>query len=388
MPFATNDGARIYWRSDGRIDRPALVLGNSLGTDHHLWEPVLQGLTAHFRVIRFDKRGHGASDAPHGDYSMDLLGRDVLAVADAAGVERFSYLGISIGGMIGMWLAQHAGERLERMVLCNTGAKLPTEVWTERIGTVRKAGLAAVVDGVLARWFTERYRSRNDPRLGSVKATILGLDPEGYVGCCAAIRDMDLRPGLPGIRVPTLVTTGSFDQSTPKALGKAIATAIPGARLAELPAAHIPFYEVPVRFLQTVVPFLLGEAALTEAERYERGLARRKEVLGAAYVEARLAQRTPFNEEFQALITRQAWGELWTRPGLDDRTRRMLVLAMTAVAGRWEEFDLHARAGLAAELAADDVKEVLLAVSVYGGVPAANTGFQRAAALIAQPTQD
>lgn len=382
MPFVIRDGARIHWRSDGDPARPALLLGNSLGSELALWDPVLPALKRHFRVLRFDKRGHGESEAPPGEYAVEALGRDALAVADAAGARRFHYMGISIGGMIGLWLGQNAADRIDRLVLCNTAAKLPSEIWIERIAKVRANGLVAIADAVIDRWFTARYLARNDETLAGIRAAFRAVNADGYVGCCAALRDADLGAGMGAIRLPTLVTTGTHDLAAPKQNGEAIAAAIPGAQLVELPFAHIPISEAPGLFAHTVLRFLVRPQVATERERYQTGLARRKQALGADYVEERLRQSTPFNAEFQELITRYAWGELWTRDVLDDRTRRMLVLAMTLATGRWEEFQLHARAGLAAELSSVDVKEVLMLSAIYCGVPAANTGFHKAAEIL------
>jgi len=382
VPFVVRDGARLYWRSDGDPARPALLLGNSIGTDHALWAPVMPALQRHFRVLRFDARGHGGSEAPPGEYTMAMLAEDALAVADAAGAARFHYMGISIGGMVGMWLGAHAADRVDRLVLCNTAATLSANLWADRIAKVRAGGMAAIVDAVLSRWFTARYLARADENLASARATLLAVDPEGYIGCCAAIRDMDIAANLKAIRAPTLVTTGTHDVATPKDLGIAIAAAIAGARCVELPVAHIAVHEAPGLFAHAVLGFLVVSPVATERERHDRGLARRKEVLGRRYVEERLQQATPFDAEFQDLITRYAWGEMWTRNVLDDRTRRLLVLAMTIALGRWDEFELHVKAGLAADLSEAELKEVLLLAAIYCGVPAANTGFRRAAEVL------
>src|SRR5882672_9127334 len=149
MPFVNADGARIYWRCDGREDRPALLLGNSIGTDHSLWDSIVPDLARSYRVLRFDMRGHGASDAPAGDYTIERLARDALAVADAAGAPHFSYAGISLGGMVGMWLGVNAAERVARLALCNTAAHLPPESWATRIAAVRGGGMGAIVDIVM-----------------------------------------------------------------------------------------------------------------------------------------------------------------------------------------------------------------------------------------------
>jgi len=379
MPFVNIDGVRIYWRADGRADRPALLLGNSLGTDHALWDAVMPTLIERFRVLRYDMRGHGASDAPAGDYSIERLGRDALAVADAAGATHFSWAGISLGGMVGMWLGVNAPQRVTKLVLSNTGAKLDPQIWADRIAKIQAQGMGAIVDAVMQRFFTAGYIERGDARYATVRNTFLGLDASGYCGCCAAIRDMDQSETIKRITAPTLVITGTHDLATPAPLGLAIVAAIPGARHASLPVAHLPHLESSRAFCDLVVGFLLDlDAPKTEQQRYELGLERRKEILGREYVEARVRNVNPFTAEFQNLITRYAWGEIWTRTAFDDRTRRLLVLAMTAALGRWEEYRLHINAGLKAELTPQDIKELLLQTAIYCGVPAANTGFHHA----------
>lgn len=382
MPFVQTDGARLYWRCDGPESAPALLLSNSIGTDHSLWDPVMPALQRAFRVIRYDARGHGASDAPAGEYSMERLGRDALSVADAADAGHFHFAGISLGGMTGMWLGANAPERLDRLALCNTSAYFGPESWAARIAAVKAGGMAAIVDMVMARFFTPAYVKQADARFASVRRMFLSIDAGGYTGCGAAIRDMDLRPGLPRIEAPALVVAGSFDQATTPAQGKAIAQAIPGARFVELPCAHIPTHEAGSGLVDQLCRFFLDAQEGSESLRYERGLARRKEVLGVEYVEARLKNRHEFTDDFQALITRYAWGEMWTRPVLDDRTRRLLVLAMMVGLKSWEEFELHVRAGLEHELSPTELKEVLMLAAIYCGVPAANSAFAHAKKII------
>ncbi len=391
MPFVQSDGARIWWRVDGRQDAPALLMVSSLGTDHSMWDPVMPALTQAFRVVRLDKRGHGASDVPPGDYSMEQLGRDALAVADAAGLDRFHYAGLSIGGMIGMWLLANAPQRIERAVLANTSAQMPPGAFDERIAAVRAGGMAAIADVTMSRWFTAPYLARRTPQMQTIRQGFLAVDPVGYVGCCAAIRDMALVPLLPRITAPVLVIAGASDPSTPPERGREIADAIPGARYAQLPAAHLSHMEQPARFADWVVRFLRGDdptagatgAYRHEADRYALGVARRKALLGDAYVEERLTRTPAFAAAFQDLVTRYCWGEVWTRPGLDDRTRRLAVLAMTIGQARWEEFRLHVDKGLAAGLDLAELEELLLQAAVYCGVPAANTAFHHALEVIA-----
>jgi 3-oxoadipate enol-lactonase/4-carboxymuconolactone decarboxylase len=375
MPFAFNGVTRIYWRADGHSSLPALVLGNSLGTDFSLWDPVLPRLMRHFRVIRFDMRGHGASDAPDGAYTMDQLADDLAAVVRAAGLEKFHYCGVSLGGMVGMAYAQRADHRLDRLVLSNTAVSFPPEVWETRMDNVTRGGLAAISEAVLGRFFTPAFLALQDLRLARVKTTLLSIEPHGYAGCCAAIRDMRIADGLAAIRVPTLVLTGTHDQSTPPARGAEIAAAIPGATITALPAAHIPMVELPVQWGDAVLDFLLPEGDLAESERFALGLERRREILGRSYVDARLAARTEFNTAFQEMITQLAWGRIWTSSRIDDLTRRIVVMTMTAALGRWEEFELHVGAALRAGIEARIIEDALFMVSVYAGVPTANTGF-------------
>lgn len=388
MPFTSNGDVRIYWRRDGKPSFPVLVLGNSLGTDMTMWEPVMPRLLRHFQIIRFDMRGHGASDAPQAEYSMADLTDDLAAVIEAANIARFDYCGVSMGGMVGIAYAQRRDPRLSRLVLSNTAVSFPESVWLDRIERVQQGGMTAIADTVLEHFFTADFLKHANIDFERLREALLSQDAHGYAGCCAAIRDMSLSGGLKLIDVPVLVITGRDDASTPPSRGEEIAAAIPDARIAALPGAHIPMVERPLAWNDTILAFLAPTGDMSEAQRYDIGLARRREVLGSAYVDARLAARTSFTKDFQALITQLAWGRLWTSTRLDDLTRRVVVLAMTAAMGKWEEFDLHVAAALRAGVEIPVLQEVLTMVSVYAGVPAANTGFARASKLIAQTDSD
>jgi 3-oxoadipate enol-lactonase / 4-carboxymuconolactone decarboxylase len=294
----------------------------------------------------------------------------------------FSYAGISIGGMVGQWLGAHAGDRLQKLVLSTTTAKSDPAGWASRIAAVQNGGMEAIAEAVLQRWFTAPFLARRSPRVASARSTLVATDPVGYVGCCAAIRDMDLTPLAARIRVATLVITATHDLATPKAQGEAIAKAIHGARIVELPFAHIAITEAPGRFVDAMLRFLASSSPTTERERYDLGLERRKEALGRDYVESRLRSVDAFNADFQDYITRYAWGEVWTRHVLDDRVRRLVVLGMMLSLARFDEFQMHVRSGLAAELSVDDLKEVLMLSAVYAGVPVANSGFHKAAEIL------
>ena len=214
MPHLEVGGAKLYYRLDGPEDAPVLVLSSSLGTIHDMWEPQMAALVPHFRVLRYDTRGHGASGVSEGPYAIEGLGHDVLALMDALGIERVSFCGLSMGGMIGMWLGINAPERLTRLALCNTSARIGSpEVWNQRIATVREHGMAAIVPGVIERWLTAPFRERWPRTVARLAAMLQETPAEGYVACCAAVRDMDQLDFVRRITVPTLVVAGIQDFS-------------------------------------------------------------------------------------------------------------------------------------------------------------------------------
>ena len=251
-------GTGLFYRLDGLEGAPVLVLSNSLGTTHGLWEPQMAGLERHFRVLRYDTRGHGGSGVSEGPYTIEGLGRDVLALLDGLGIERASFCGISMGGMIGMWLGINAPERIERLALCNTSARIGgPEAWNQRIATVRERGMEAVVSAVIERWFTSAFRERSAAAVDRIVAMLRSTPVEGYAACCAAVRDMDLLDSVGRIGAPTLVVAGTHDMSTPPEHAAAIALRISGARLVKLDAAHLSNIEQAERFNAALVDFLL-----------------------------------------------------------------------------------------------------------------------------------
>jgi 3-oxoadipate enol-lactonase len=228
--------------SSGPDDAPVLLLGGSLGTTLDMWDPQVPELSAAHRVIRFEHRGHGGSPVPTGPYTIDELGADVLTMLDRLDLPRVSYCGLSIGGMVGQWLAINAPGRIDKLILLCTAPYLPpASAWRERAAAVREAGTPEVVaDAVIGRWFTSGYTESHPDIVARYRAMIAAIDPEGYAGCCEAIAGMDLRAGLPGITAPTLVVAGRQDPSIPPEHGEAIAVAIPGARIEILdPGAHL-----------------------------------------------------------------------------------------------------------------------------------------------------
>jgi 3-oxoadipate enol-lactonase/4-carboxymuconolactone decarboxylase len=376
LPFANVNGTRLFYRLEGRIGRPLLILSHSIGTDNGMWAPQAADLLPHFQILRYDTRGHGASDAPAGEYSIEMLGRDVLGLADALGIKQFAFCGLSLGGAIGQWLGIHGAERLTHLILANTSPQFgPSSNWESRIKMVREGGMRAIVDMAMNRFFSPDTLARDDVFASAVRDVLLATDAAGYVGCCAALRDVDNRESLRQIRVPTLVIAGDRDVSTPwEGHGEILAHEISGARVVRLPAAHLSNLERPRSFTASLLDFLQPKSE-SSTDPLDAGFAVRRAVLGEGHVDRSIATTNDFNREFQELITRYAWGTIWTRPGLDRRTRRLLVLATMASMGRWEEFRLHVRAGLIHELEPCDLKEALLQTAIYAGVPAANTGF-------------
>jgi 3-oxoadipate enol-lactonase len=228
--MTTGTTVRLHHILEGTEDAPVLVMANSLGTTLRMWDDQALALGERFRLLRYDHRGHGGSSVPPGPYRIEDLGRDALALLDGLGIERFSFCGLSIGGMVGMWLASEAPERVERLVLCCTSALLgPRELWDERIRVAGDQGMDALVDSVVPRWFTPEFFSSNPGTVEKATSMLRETDPEGYAGCCAAIRDMDLRGRLGGIRAPTLVISASDDPATPPEHGALIRDSIPGA---------------------------------------------------------------------------------------------------------------------------------------------------------------
>jgi 3-oxoadipate enol-lactonase/4-carboxymuconolactone decarboxylase len=387
--FATRGDQRLRYRLDGRDGAPVLVLANSLGTTLDMWEPQMDAFARRFRVLRFDARGHGGSSVPAGPATIEDLGRDALAVMDAAGVGvgagRVAFCGLSVGGATGLWLARNHPDRIARLVVANSAPSFPpARLWDDRIDLVAREGVGAVADGVLARWLTPGFAAAGGAAPRRLREIFLGNEPRGYAACCAAVRDADLGDALAGIRCPTLFVAGLRDQATPPERSRAMAAAVPGARLVELDAAHLSNWERPEEFAAAVLGFLVEGGTLDERDRREIGMSLRRRVLGDAWVDRAQARTGAFGAPFQDLITRYAWGEVWARPGLDPATRSCMVLSTMIALGRWEEFRLHVRAAFNNGLGEAEIQEVILQAAVYCGVPAANTAVHHAEAVFAE----
>ncbi|MDP4594392.1 MAG: 3-oxoadipate enol-lactonase [Beijerinckiaceae bacterium] len=266
---------------EGPDGAPALMLSNSLGTTLNMWDGQMPVLTKSFRVIRYDSRGHGGSVAKDGPYSIEQLSLDAINILDALGIEKANWIGLSMGGMVGMWLLTHHGHRINRAVLANTGAQLGgPELWNMRIRTSRKEGMLPLVHSTVERWFTREFIEKN-PAAGEKIAEMLKTTPPlGYASCCAAIRDMDQREAIRSITNPVLVIVGKKDPATPPAMGGLIATSIPGARLIDLDAAHLSNIEAESAFTRAAVAFLTTLPSSTKPAQTKPVKAATKKVSG------------------------------------------------------------------------------------------------------------
>lgn len=257
MSFLELKDSLIYYELSGSEQGPVLMFSNSLGTNISMWDPQMPFLARNFRILRYDTRGHGQSSVSPGPYAMDRLAGDVLTLLDQLRIDRVHFCGLSMGGMIGMLLAMQSPHRLRKLVLCNTAPKIGSlEQWNARIDTVRKQGMQGVVDGVLDRWFTPSFRAASPAAVQFTKQMLLTTPAEGYIGCCAAIRDTDLGDAISRIHAPTLIISGTHDPVTPPADGHFMEQRIPGAQYKELPAAHLSNIEAAEAFTMEVSNFL------------------------------------------------------------------------------------------------------------------------------------
>lgn len=260
MPTAEINGTTINYQVDGSDDAPALLMSNSLGTNFNMWDDQVEDFTKSFRMIRYDSRGHGDSGAPDMAYSMEMLANDALGLLDHLGIGKAYYCGLSKGGMIGQWMANHAPERFHRMVFANTSAFMPqgATTWEDRVNRVTNGGMTEIVDMVVDIWFTDKFRGANPDTVTKVRKMILATPPEGYCGCCWAIAGMDNRATNRSVEIPVLVIIGEHDIATPPDHGAAIADAIPNAQTVILDGAHLSNIEDTTNFNKAVLTFLNG----------------------------------------------------------------------------------------------------------------------------------
>jgi 3-oxoadipate enol-lactonase/4-carboxymuconolactone decarboxylase len=358
--------------------RPLLLLGPSVGTSAEtLWARCASRMRGDFHIVGWDLPGHGRSAPATSGYTMADLARAALAVADEQRPgEPFHYAGDSIGGAVGLQLLLDAPDRVAKAALLCTGAKIgEPSAWHDRAALVRAEGTESVVAGSIERWFAPGFLERRPQAAGALLAALRATDPESYAYACEALALFDVREELSRIEQPVLAVAGAHDKPTPVAGLRLIADEVLDGRLVVLDdVAHLAPAELPDG-VATLLDGHFGD---------DRGLAVRRAVLGDAHVDRSQAGTTEFTRDFQDYITAYAWGGIWTRPGLDRRSRSMITLTALVALGHQEELAMHVRAARTNGLTDDEIKEVLLQTAVYCGVPAANTAFRIAQKVLAE----
>jgi len=358
------------YRFEGSPSAPVVVLLGSLGTTMAVWDGQLAALQPWFRLLRAEHPGHGGAGVPPGPGSVEALGQRLVGLIDRLGVARAHVVGLSLGGLVGMWLAVNHPDRVDRLVLACVAPRFNApESYRQRALSVRAQGTGSLVAGAMARWFAAPTAPANAEIVARYSAMLAGIEAEGYAYCCEAVAGADLGPDLAHITAPTLVVGGALDTVVTPELATAAARAIPGAGLYVLPGgAHLVNVEQPAAFNEAVLRHLAGTPE-------ERGLAQRRSVLGQDHVDRALAGASPLTADFQTLLAKWPWGEVWARPGLDRRTRRLVTIAMLVALNRPEELEMHVRTALGDGITEAELNEVLLQTAVYAGLPAANAAF-------------
>ncbi len=365
-----------HYALSGPKGADTLVFINSLGTDFRIWDRVMAQLPPGYRVLRYDKRGHGLSSAAADASEIADYSADLAALMDHLAIGPATIVGLSIGGMIALGLSQLRPDLVTSLVLMDTGHRIGTAAsWGARIETVKAGGIEAIADAVMKVWFSPDYHATAADDIAGWRTMLARTPVVGYTAACAAISRADFEPAARALKVPTLCLVGSTDGSTPPDLVKSLADLIPGSqfRLIDGPA-HLPCIETPQIIADLLAKHL--KAIAPASDRFATGMRVRRAVLGEAHVDRAEANKTAFDLDFQTFITEGAWGSLWSRPGLTRRERSIVTLALLAALGHHEEVAMHTRAARNTGTTLDDIKEALLHVAVYGGVPAANTAIR------------
>ncbi|GHE22224.1 alpha/beta fold hydrolase [Halomonas urumqiensis] len=387
MAFLTINGRSVAYRLLGAEALPLVVLAHPLGMSQAVWDDVLPALLPRYRVLTWDLPGHGASDAwpaDGGAITPAALAADALALVEHAGVSRFHFAGTSIGGVVGQQLLAEQAERLLSLTLTNTGAVIGTaELWNTRAERVRNEGLAAMSAEIVPRWFAPACFEA-EPALKSGWMTQMGRgDDESYARMCEMLGSTDFTGKLGATSLKVLLLAGDEDLATPPATLEALAAECQGATLEVLEGVgHVPSVEVPARFAETLLAFMavdLGDVGAHGVD-YATGIETRKQVLGEEHVARSTANATSLDAPFQQMITRLAWGELWSNDDLTRRERSMITTGILAALGR-EELELHLKTAKRIGLTEAELRQVLMHVAIYGGVPAANHAFALAKRL-------
>ncbi|MFI1015195.1 alpha/beta fold hydrolase [Streptomyces sp. NPDC020965] len=431
-PLAARDPQTLQYRVDGPDDAPVLVLGPSLGTTWHMWDRQIADLSPEWRIVRYDLPGHGGAPA-HPAASVGELADRLLATLDELGIQRFGYAGCSIAGAVGVELALRHPHRLASLALVAASPRFGTaDEFRQRGVIVRTNGLEPVARSAPEHWFTQGFAATQPAIVEWAVQMVRTTDPGCYIAACEALAAFDVRADLGSVGVPTLVLVGSDDQVTGPAEARTLVAGIPDARLALVPGAShlapveqpaavtdllvrhfagvaqdtqsaipappalqapqaaqtppVPAISAPVTPIAEIAPMAPEPAAPGRPDPYEAGMKLRREVLGDAHMDRVTAAADGFTTDFQELVTRYAWGEVWSREGLDRRTRSVVTLTALVAGGHREELATHTRAALRNGLTPDEIGEVLIHTAVYCGVPAVNAAFEVVRAVVREET--
>ena len=364
---------KTNYKIQGTPNSPVLMFSNSLGADFKMWDELIPYLLPYFRVLQYDTRGHGKSEQTEGPYTIEMLGKDVVDLLDDLSIEKVFFCGLSMGGLIGQWLGINHPERLHKLIISNTDAKIgTTDRWNDRINLIKEQGMQAIANATMEKWFTEDYHKTNPLRVAEMAEIFLANNIEGYASCCVAIGAADFSASIKTISVETLIITGDEDAVTNVSQAEKMQQEIPNAKLKVFHARHLPSTELPEEYAQTLINFIVGK------NTFERGMHVRRTVLGDKHVYKANDNKNKFNNDFQEFISHYAWGEIWTRPGLSKHHRSLITLAMLIPLNRTVEFKMHLKAAFNNGVTVNEIKEVILQSGIYCGLPAANDAMHSA----------
>lgn len=385
MAFLTINGRGVAYRLLGAEGNPLVVLAHPLGMSQAVWDDVIPALLPRYRVLTWDLPGHGASQAVSGDRIAPAdLAAEALALVDLAGAQRFHFAGTSIGGVVGQQLIAEHADRLLSATLTNTGAVIGNpDLWNTRAGRVRQEGLAAMSEEIVPRWFAKAAFEAS-PALKAGWCTQMGRgDDESYAQLCEMLGRDTFTGKLSGKSTKVQLFGGSEDMATPPATLDGLAEELDGAPLEIFDGVgHVPSVEAPALFAEKLLAVLMRDLSdvANHGVAYATGLETRKQVLGEEHVARSTANANRLDAPFQQMITRLAWGELWSNDDLTRRERSMITTGILAALGR-EELTLHLKTAKRIGLTDAELRQVLMHVAIYGGVPAANHAFALAKEL-------
>lgn len=363
----------INFKISGTPNSPVLVFSNSLGADYHMWDELVPYLLPYFRVLQYDTRGLGQSEVTPDPYTIDLLGNDVINLLDELKISSAYFCGLSMGGLIGQWLAIYHPHRIKKLVISNSAAKIGDATrWNDRINTVNTMGTSSIATEMMERWFSDGYREKHGDKVLKIKNSFLRSDPVGYCNNCIAIREADFSEEVKKILIPTLVITGDQDPVTTVEHAAYLHHEIKGSELKIFPAKHLSATELPMEYAKSLIAFFIGNSV------QDQGMHVRRTVLGDTHVDKSIANVNAFNSDFQTFITDYAWGEIWTRPGLTKAQRSMITISMLVALNRPVELKMHLRAAINNGLTVNEIKEICMHGALYCGLPAANEAIHLA----------